>query len=136
MKFIRVNGRVVPIKGDGSAPKGSGISKRYGAKPEKAKPSKSIGVGTGAANGAILAAGAFSATELYRIGKQAKSIVDARKSGIATIGKITKPASIGKLAKVAAIGAIVGAAIGSVKIYKKKRGESNAQMAKRAGKYK
>ena len=53
MKFIRVNGRVVPIKGEGSAPKGSGISKRYGAKQERAKPAKQIGVGKGAAFGAV-----------------------------------------------------------------------------------
>jgi len=56
MKFIRVNGRVVPIKGEGSAPKGSGVSKRYGAKKERAKPAKQIGIAKGAAFGA--AAGA------------------------------------------------------------------------------
>lgn len=42
VKFIRVRGKVVPIRGDGSAPKGAGISKRYGAKKEKAPPVKRL----------------------------------------------------------------------------------------------
>lgn len=104
MKFIRVNGRVIPVKGEGSAPKGSGVSKRYGAKKERAKSAKQIGIAKGASFGAVAGAA-------------------LKKFGTGSI-------------KAAAIGAAAGAVIGSVKFYKKKRGESDKQLAKRAGKYK
>ena len=126
VKFIRVNGRVVPIKGEGSAPKGSGVSKRYGAKPEKAKPSKSIGVAKGAYAGATFGA---AATGLFLFGKHAKvlgEMVRAKKAGLSMVGKIpslnAKDFLIDTYVKGAGIGAAIGAAIGSVKIYKKKRG--------------
>lgn len=126
MKFIRVNGRVVPIKGEGSAPKGSGVSKRYGAKPERAKPAKQIGVAKGAAFGAV----AGLASSIYKK-KTVSSIVG---SGIF---KHTSKLALKKgYGFAAAIGAIAGAAVGSIKVYKKKRGESDMQAAKRAGKYK
>lgn len=48
VKFIRVRGRIVPLKGKGSAPKG--ISKRYGAKTQKPK-AKTIGEKRGATIG-------------------------------------------------------------------------------------
>jgi len=48
VKFVRIHGRIVPIKGKGSAPKG--VSKRYGAKRQVTK-SSSLGAGVGLAIG-------------------------------------------------------------------------------------
>lgn len=126
MKFIRVHGRVVPVKDKGSAPKGSGISKRYGAKKERAKPAKQIGVAKGAAFGAA----AGLASSVYK----KKSVTNVVGSGIF---KHTSKLALKKgFGVAAALGALAGAAIGSIKVYKKKRGESDMQAAKRAGKYK
>jgi hypothetical protein len=53
MKFIRVHGRVVPLRGSGSAP--TGISKRYGARREEPKQ---VGGGIkGIAKGALIGIG-------------------------------------------------------------------------------
>jgi phage tail tape-measure protein len=99
VRFVRVNGRVVPLKGKGSAPQGT--SKRYGAKREITK-TKQIGVGKGAAAGAL--------------------------AGIAATWKNPNP----KMAlKATLLGALGGAALGSIKVMKKGKGESNKQVAKR-----
>jgi hypothetical protein len=50
VKFVRIHGRVVPLKGKGSAP--AGVSKRYGAKRENPKV-KSLGAGKGAVIGVL-----------------------------------------------------------------------------------
>lgn len=71
VRFIRVNGRVVPVKGKGSAPKG--VSKRYGAKREKPKV-KSIGVAKGAAVGTL-------ASSIFARPKHIKSYIAAVAAG-------------------------------------------------------
>ncbi len=61
VKFIRRNGRIIPIRGKGSAPKG--VSKRYGAKREKPKVhgltnmQRNAVTATGAAVGALKSRG-------------------------------------------------------------------------------
>lgn len=104
VKFIRVHGRVVPIKGKGSAPKG--VSKRYGAKTQNPK-SKSIGEKKGAAIGAV--AGAAVALKHF-------------KSKTATAASLFAPF----------VGAVIGAGIGGIKHYSHAKGYSNSQMAEYA----
>mgnify|MGYP000918136117 CR=1 FL=1 len=104
VKFIRVHGRVVPIKGKGSAPKG--VSKRYGVKTQKPK-SVSLGEKKGAAIGAAIGAG----VALKRF-----------KSKTATGVSLLAPF----------IGAVIGTGIGATKFYKHAKGHSDKQMAEYA----
>jgi hypothetical protein len=123
VRFIRVNGRVVPIKAKGSAPKG--VSKRYGAKREK-PPIKSIGVGRGAVAGAVAGTFAKSGSDLvsnlrYTKGEVGSSLKNAFRASNFSSGSL----------KNAAIGAFIGATIGSIKYTKRGKGESNKQVAMR-----
>lgn len=103
MKFIRKNGRIIPISGDGSAPKGSGVSKRYGIKKDEPKINKLNGIqkasitSVGAAAGALLSRG----------------------KGLANLAFGTS------------IGVLVGHGIGSISFTKKGKGESSKQLANR-----
>lgn len=131
VKFIRVGGRVIPIKGKGSAP--SGISKRYGAKREKPKP-KQVGVAKGAAVGA--AAGAA-----FRFAQQSGHVL--RKMGTSAGNSAAFKWSVKQslrnksgILKTAAFASAIGAALGSVKVWKKGKGENDKQLLKRMQKTK
>lgn len=122
MRFIRKNGRVIPIKDD----------------------VHSVGVGRGAAAGASVGAKVAIGHQLaahYSAAKHAKAMLT--KSGSALTGSPAVSAlkrmgnslrhgfGGGKIAKATAIGAAVGAAIGSIKFSKVRKGESNMQAARR-----
>lgn len=118
VRFVRINGRVIPLRGKGSAPKG--VSKRYGAKREIPK-GRSLGMGAGSAIGSAI--GFASSLSLNKVtssltGKSTRSI------GLA----YGKRAS----AKHAILGASIGAFIGSMRFIKRGKGESNKQLALRA----
>lgn len=106
VRFVRIKGRVVPIRGKGSAPKGSGISKRYGAKREK-PPVKKVFGKHGAAIGTIAGGVAGAAFGLRKKG----TLIDGLLGG--------------------AIGAFAGGGVGGVTKTKKAKGESSSQIAKR-----
>jgi hypothetical protein len=123
VKFVRINGRVVPLHGKGSAP--DGASKRYGAKREITKP-KQIGVQRGAQIGLI--AGAFS--------KHAADFASNMKFTRGAVGPSIKNAFRkqnfnSKMLAGAAMGTVIGAAIGSMKFYRAGKGESDKQLAAR-----
>ena len=127
VKFIRVRGRVIPVKGKGSAPKG--VSKRYGAKREKPK-AKSLGIAEGAKLGASLGFLVTGTKDLMTMAYKGNQQLKAAKAGLSTVGGVRVP-SFKKSVKGTIIGAIAGAAIGSLKFSRKGKGESNAQASKR-----
>jgi hypothetical protein len=104
VKFVRIHGKVVPLKGKGSAP--GGVSKRYGAKREKPRVKK-----VGAAEGALRVAGTMAGINLVSRAFTGRPVF-----------------SLGNLAA----GAIAGAAVGSISTTRRGKGESYAQAARRA----
>jgi hypothetical protein len=120
MKFIRKNGHIIPIKDNGE-------SKRYGAKRELPKEKRLYK--EGAIAGAI-AAGAMT------IGIERKvSSAGSKLSKIQQLKSLKPTLSFGKLGslKALAFGAAIGGVLGATaKYYKRGKGESMKQLAKRA----
>ena len=85
VRFIRVNGRVVPIRNRNS---NESVSKRYGKDGLKSTKPKSIGVINGAKIGASTGFSIYGISELNRISSQSKSMINSIKSGIPTIGNV------------------------------------------------
>lgn len=107
VRFIRRNGRVIPIRGKGSAPKGSGISKRFGPKDQKKPPVKKVFGKHGGAVGTALGAAAGAKFGLRKGG----TLVEGLLGGT--------------------LGALAGGGIGGLKKTKRAKGETSRQTAKR-----
>lgn len=108
VKFIRKGGRIIPIKGKGSAPKG--VSKRYGAKRQKPKVKK-------------LSGGKRAAITTFG------TAVGALAGGGVSKGKL-KLSVLGGLA-----GGILARGLSGITYTKRGKGESKKQLAKRLAKH-
>lgn len=133
VRFARIHGRIVPLKGKGSAP--NGVSKRYGAKRDLPKPT-SPGIANGALFGATTALqvnlgldaleGVNRGLRAHKMGMTAKGAV---KHGLKTILK----APLFNF-KLLALGTGVGAVLGAATYARRGKGESNSQLASRMAK--
>ena len=100
VRFIRVNGRVVPVRAKKGVPKGQGKPAGAAAK--------------GAVAGSLLAASAFQVGEFAKYGTQLVSLENARRMGMKTVGKAQSPEIPNpKILKFAAAGAVIGAGLGA-----------------------
>lgn len=125
MRFIRKNGRIIPIRDAGAG--GESPKRKGGVSPVKK------GMAAGAAIGA---AASFTKHASQTLAFRARMVAPMGINAVGTALKQTARMDKGKIGKTALLGSVIGAAAASLRFGRARKGESDKQLAGRMSGYK